>query len=168
MTEAFNRGTMTVAIDRYRTLDYDDALFVYRTMLRIGHKKSLLPTEKHKYEYSPHFPNVFSFKTFNPPWFVSKLMCTVNGSPSFNDPLEFDEACIPQLRQLRSKISPLVLAKIHGLIAAFHRNEPLFAQNCIESLIRHLNSDALPVTPRTNPFSADTSSRPLSSSTGPN
>lgn len=129
-------GILTVPIDKYTALSHDQSFFVYRTILRVGHKKSLLETERPKYEKSPHFKHVFNFKTFNPPWFVASLLCTVKGRPLFSKPLRFEHPSIPQLRQLRSRTSRVVLAKLHGLISSFKCKEPAFAAATIEYLIQ--------------------------------
>lgn len=98
ITPSFKAGTMTVAIDEYKNLNYYQSLFVYRTVLRIGHKKSILDKECARYDNSSHFTHIFSFKPFNPSWFVSKLVCTVRGLNVFPHSVTFDEPSNPQIR----------------------------------------------------------------------
>lgn len=47
---AFTDRTLTVDVDRLNFLSLKYAFFVYRGLLRSGHKKSILPPEKVKYD----------------------------------------------------------------------------------------------------------------------
>lgn len=135
LTSRFKLGKLVVPIDRYRLLSYEQGIFVYRTLLRIAHKKSLLNTERPKYDKNPHFKHVFNFKTFNPPWFVASIDCTVDGKSLFSKPLHFDDPSIPTMRLLRSKTSRVILEKIHTLIACFYIYEPAFAAASIDFIM---------------------------------
>lgn len=122
-------------IDRYINLTYKLAIFVY-TLFRTAHRKSLIDTEKHKYKNNHHFIHHFNFTCFTPPWFtLAKLICRLNGSPILKKPLRFEEACIPQIRELRSATSQPTLAKIQGLIASFYREELEFYSSTIDFLM---------------------------------
>lgn len=159
-SEQFNSSTITVDIDRFQHLTYDQAVFVYRGFIRTAHKNSLLEKHKNIYEGNRHYKTVFSFTPFTPPWYVRNIDCRVSGTSVFVPPLQFDEPCIPRKRQFRSRSSPIVV-KLQGLIAAFYQKEREFSVATIDYLVSKCTAQPPPGievrTPVSNPVLQSTS-----------
>lgn len=102
---SFANGNMTIDIDRFAHLSSDEAIFVSRTFLGSVHKKSLLPSERVRYEENRHFKTVFSFIPFTPSWFLGKLECMLDKEPVSVRPFTFTSTTIPQMRDMRARPS---------------------------------------------------------------
>lgn len=160
VSSSFTQSTLTVDIDDFLTLNLKDALFVYRGLLRSAHKKSLLPSEKVKYDGNRHFKRCFSYIPFTPPWFVAHMDCRVRGKSLFPDPLTFDCPNMPRVKDVRSA---QVLQKLQGIIAAFHSRDHAFAGATIDYLVakcttvtNHSSAELEVTTPEQRSASAST------------
>lgn len=105
LTPAFTDNVVTIDIDRFQHITLKHTWFVYRTLLRTAHKKSLLPSQREKYEGNKHFKRCFSFIPFGPPWFRAQFNCRIDGKSIRDEHLRFDStiksATIPQIRDIR-------------------------------------------------------------------
>lgn len=121
--EAFEGRILSVDIDKFKNLDYEQSLYVYNNFIRSAHKKSLICTSRPLYETNDKFKWVFSFLPFNPPWFVVSIDCRFRGKSVYTKSLWFEDTGIPCMRLLRSRVTPKVV-RLQGLIAAFYSMEP--------------------------------------------
>lgn len=137
VTEHFTNRSITVHIDKFRMLTYDQRCIVYLGLIRSAHKKSLQVSSLRS---NPHFKMVFSFKPFTPPWFLATINCLVNNRPVFSPLLTFDHPAIPQKKQFRSR-SYTVVGNLQGVIAAFYSKEPRFAAATIDYLMNKYITD---------------------------
>lgn len=140
-TDDFKKGIMEVYITNFHHLNIEQSIFLYRTLIRSAHHKSLLDTERVKYEGKKTFKSVFSLIPFTPPWLVALMECKVHKKSLFKEQLKLDVDALPKMRDLRGKASH-VLAKTHGLLAAFQTTEPDFASATIDFLLAHVTATA--------------------------
>lgn len=152
--EYFTDSVLTVDIDCLHKRTYDQAVFVYGSLIRAGHNLSLQNKNKAKYEDHEHFKSVFSFIPFKAPWFVGHIDFHLKGKPVFDLPLTFSKPFLPTKRENRRK-SPQVIVQLQGLISSFYKRDPLFAVKPLDFLIHR----SLQIFNQPNPIAKTPSTR---------
>lgn len=141
--QTFKNATLRVDVDKFSFLSYDQALFVYRALIRTAHKKALEAKKDGTSATIRTLKRQLCFTRYTPPWFAGNLDCRREGNPMFSPPLKFKHPSLPLMKDLRSK-SFVAVGMMQGVIAAFYSKEPDFSSAVIDFLVSKFQNPSLP------------------------